>query len=284
MLRAVLELAASDSLASGATLCRVCHAVRTWMLPVLYTRVTLTTSSEIARFAYALMSRDAIIPEDEPWPPALTPSTASHVRALWLGPRASSPTANSDLAYDASTWPITLAHQVLARLPALRALGVGQLGQRRWHRLAGVVPTRVRALFLGPVHGALDVMHLPCARALREVTSLDTFMVDAEICALVRAEGVRKVRRVYSSPAHVALAFGQLECVDARAHDLQELEIVCYAGTRDEASRVLAETAANFDYDRERVVLVPREHEGIADGVAALYRDWLAWVGDASDW
>lgn len=270
----MFECASSGDLLAGTTLCLVCRAARTWVLPNLYTRVTLTSSSEIVRFAYAIM-------EDPSISFALLPTPTSCIRALWLGHTSS--TTPNDLKYDSSAWPITLIHQILARCTALRALAIAQLGQRRWYRLSGVVPASVTALFLGPVHGALDVRHLPCALSLclREFTSLDTFMVDTEICALVRAPGVRVVRRVYTSEAHVGLAFEQLACVDARAAALEKMEIVCYGETREDATLALEEMAGTHEYDRDRVVLVPRAqilgNDGLVDGVRTLYREWLAY-------
>ena len=70
------------------------------------------------------------------------------------------------------------------------------------------------------------------------------------------------------------------------------MEIVCYEEKeRDEEGEgegegrrggVLAEMAARYEYDRERVVLVSRRAEkdgpeGRTDGIRALYGDWKEW-------
>ena len=268
----VLEYAVADDSSSGATLCRVCRMFRTWVLPELYGRVVLATSDRVVRFAHSLMESQYDVP--------LEPTPASAVLALWIGP--CSFDSHHNLTYGSSTWPITLIQQTLARLPALKTLAIINLSQFLLRHITSVIPRTVSTLYLGPVHGTIDIRHLPCATSLhlRTLTSLDTWMDDTEICALVRAPGVRVVRRLFSSGAHVKLAFEQLACVDARAPALERMEIVCYGTTRADAARVLDGMAERYEFDRERVVLVPRaaqvlERNGAVDSALALFRDWL---------
>ncbi|KAH9915921.1 uncharacterized protein BXZ73DRAFT_92540 [Epithele typhae] len=200
----------------------------------------------------------------DPCPALSGPSPASFVRALWFGPLSSS--QPNDLDYDSPAWPITLIHQILACTINLTSLAVVLLGQRTWHRLAGI-----------------DYPHLSCAPALRTVTSLDTFMVDAEVRALVHAPStVRAVRRVYSNVSPAELAFAQLACVDDAAPALERFEIVCYAATATGARASLDAIAEGWEFDRERVVLVGKEQvvdsDGRTNSVAAFHADWLGYV------
>ncbi|TBU45975.1 hypothetical protein BD309DRAFT_670837 [Dichomitus squalens] len=212
-------------------------------------------------------------PDDVP----LDPTPASLVRNLWLGPTSS--IDQNDLDYGSNAWPITLIHQILTRCTALRALAVVCIGQARWYRLTGVIPASVTSLWLGPVHGELDYKHLPCAPNLRYLTSLDTFMLDTEVRDLVLSPSIAVLRRVYSSADRVTLAFDQLECVQ-RATVLERLDIVCCGKTEEEAKGVLEETANRYEFDRDRVALVPVSSycDGRRDVIAVLFGDWAAHV------
>ncbi|PIL25655.1 hypothetical protein GSI_11405 [Ganoderma sinense ZZ0214-1] len=112
-----------------------------------------------------------------------------------------------------------------------------------WDRLIGVIPAPVTSLWLGPVHGQVYYPYLPCASNLRNLTSLDTCMIDTEISHLVLSPSIRTLRRVYSSADRVMLAFDQLECVE-RATVLERLDIVCFGETEKEAKSMLEETAS----------------------------------------
>ncbi len=71
------------------------------------------------------------------------------------------------------------------------------------------------------------------------------------------------------------LAFDQLECVE-RATVLERLDIVCFGETEKEAKSVLEETASRYEYDRNRVTLVPKSSlcKGRRDVIAVLFKDW----------
>ncbi|KAM5541070.1 hypothetical protein V8D89_005381 [Ganoderma adspersum] len=112
-----------------------------------------------------------------------------------------------------------------------------------WDRLIGVIPPLVSTLWLGPVHGQVYYPYLPCASNLRNLTSLDTCMIDTEISHLVLSPSIRTLRRVYSSADRVMLAFDQLECVE-RATVLERLDIVCFGETEKEVKSMLEETAS----------------------------------------
>ncbi|KAI0743116.1 hypothetical protein C8Q80DRAFT_956405 [Daedaleopsis nitida] len=232
----------------------------------MYHTITLTSSDKIQRFAYALMrAEDELVVDQLP---------AAYIRKLWLGPTSS--LRQNDLGYGSIAWPITLIHQILTRCPSLQALAVICIGQGRWYRLTGVIPKSVTSLCLGPVHGEVDYKHLPCAPNLRSFTSMDTFMLDTEVRDLVLAPTIRTIRRVYSSGDRLTLAFDQLECV-ARAEALEKFEIVCCGDTSEHAAKLLADVAAGYEYDRERVVLVPWSNvkEGRSDAIAVLYDCWM---------
>ena len=246
----------------------MCRTARSWVLPLLYDDVTLSSSQAITRFAYAVANKPDNV--------TLTPTTpASLVRKLWIGPTSS--VDQNDLPYNSSAWPIALVHQILTQCTSLRALAILCVSQMHWDRLIGVIPPLVTTLWLGPVHGQVYYPYLPCASNLRNLTSLDTCMIDTEISHLVLSPSIHTLRRVYSSVDRVMLAFDQLECVE-RATVLERLDIVCFGDTEKEVKSVLEETASRYEYDRDRVALVPKSSlcEGRRDVIAVLFKDWAA--------
>ncbi|KAI0363242.1 hypothetical protein BV20DRAFT_1058216 [Pilatotrama ljubarskyi] len=262
----VLEYAAASDKSVSAKLCLVCHTVRSWILPVLYDRVVLSSAQAIERFAYAQMenSDDKIV----------KPAPATVVRKLWIGPTSS--VEQNDLSYGSSSWPITLIHQILVRCPALDALALVNLYQGVWYRLAGVIPRGLQSLCLGPVHGKVDWRYLPCAPSLREFITMDTYMMDEEIQQIVLSPSIRRIRRLYSHGDRVSLAFDQLQCVE-KATALEKLEIVCCEETEEEAAAILDRVSKSYVYEPARVALIPRSHirEGRYDPISVLYQDWL---------
>ncbi|KAH9940319.1 hypothetical protein B0H21DRAFT_579311 [Amylocystis lapponica] len=261
--------AAAGSLATAAELCLVCQESRRWMLPLLYTTVTLTSASSIVTFAYCLMESTARLTNSaDSRPPA------SYVRHLWLGPTSSN--AEHDLSYTSSAWPITLIHQILAHTRALRALALINLPQTALYRLEGVIPATVEALTLGPIHGSLHGgWH--ALRGVRSLTSMDTFLADWDVAALVALPRLRVFTRLFSRPAHIAFAFDQLPCV-RRARALQHMRIVCCDETAERAGRVLEELAREHEMCADpRVELVPLSNrvDGVTDGIGVLHRGWI---------
>ncbi|KAI1791400.1 hypothetical protein LXA43DRAFT_427952 [Ganoderma leucocontextum] len=215
-------------------------------------------------------------PDDVPLGPT-TPGSLVH--KLWIGPTSS--VEQNDLPYNSNAWPITLVHQMFTHCTSLRALAIFCVCQMHWDRLIGVIPPLVTSLWLGPVHGQVYYPYLPCASNLRNLTSLDTCMIDTEIRHLVLSPSIRTLRRVYSSADRVMLAFDQLECV-GRATVLERLDIVCFGETEKEARSVLEETASRYEYDRNRVALVPKSslcHNGQRDVIAVLFEDWTTYDG-----
>ncbi|KAI0651118.1 hypothetical protein C8Q79DRAFT_931542 [Trametes meyenii] len=267
VIRIVLEYAASSNRSEGAKLCRLCSAVRSWLLPILYSRVVLSSAGEVQRFAYAQMEDpdDAVVVE---------PAPATVVQTLWVGPTSS--VEQNDLSYGSSSWPITLIHQVLTRCPSIHSLALVNLYQGVWHRLSGVIPPGVQSLCVGPVHGKMDWRYLPCALALREFITMDTYMMDEEIQQIVLSPAIRRIRRVYSHGERVGLAFDQLECVQ-KATALEKLEIVCCAETEEQAAAVLEEMAEAYVFEPERVALIPKSHMrgGRYNPIGVLFEDWL---------
>ncbi|KAI0685529.1 hypothetical protein C8T65DRAFT_679244 [Cerioporus squamosus] len=268
VIQKVFERAASH-VPTASSICRVCHTARAWALPVLYETIVLPSSSKIERFAYSQM--------ETPFDVVVDQLPIHLVRKMWFGPTSSS--EENDLDYSSREWPITLMHQILTRCTALCSLAFINVGQAQLYRLTSVIPKTVSSLVLGPVHGEVDYRHLPCAPNLHTFTSMDTFMLDTEICELVLSSTIRTIRRVYTTPSEtrVALAFDQLECV-YRASVLERLEIVCYGGTKEAAAEILESVAKERDYDRTRVVLVPRAStkNGKDDAFATLFEDWKA--------
>ena len=234
----------------------------------MYHTVILTSSRQIGKLAHTLMRADAYDPS---FPHE---HLGSLVCNLWIGPTSNA--KQNDLDYGSNAWPITLIHQILTRCTRLRALAVIGIGQARWYRLTGVIPESVVSLCLGPVHGEVDYRHMPCAPSLRRLTSLDTFMLDTEIRDLVLAPTLRTIRRIYSVGDRVSLALDQLECVE-RATSLERLEIVCYAESREKAALLLDGAAEGREYDRSRVVLIPKSciRDGRSDAIATLFEEWL---------
>ncbi|RPD70220.1 hypothetical protein L226DRAFT_539072 [Lentinus tigrinus ALCF2SS1-7] len=205
------------------------------------------------------------------------------VRKIWFGP--TSKYEENDLDYSSREWPITLMHQILTRCTSLCSLAFINVGQAQLYRLTSVIPRSVSALVLGPVHGEVDYRHLPCGPNLRTFTSMDTFMLDNEICELVLSSTIHTIRRIYTYPSEhrVALAFDQLECV-YRATVLERLEIVCYGETKEAAGKILENVAKEREYDHTRVVLVSRSStkDGKEDAFATLFDDWTAEEYDSS--
>ena len=272
----MFELAAASHTPTASSLCRVCHTARAWSLPILYETIVLTSSSKIERFAYSHMETPFDIVVDQL--PIL------HVRKMWFGP--TSNFEENDLDYSSREWPITLMHQILTRCTFLCSLAFINVGQAQLYRLTSVIPKSVSALALGPVHGEVDYRHLPCGPNLRTFTSMDTFMLDNEVCELVLSRTIRTIRRIYTYPNEhrVALAFDQLECV-SRATVLERLEIVCYGATEEVAKECLESVATQREYDRKRVVLVSKASingKGVEDAVATLFADWIAEAYDGS--
>ncbi|KAI0354221.1 hypothetical protein OH77DRAFT_518614 [Trametes cingulata] len=205
---------------------------------------------------------------------AIEPAPVTLVRNLWIGPTSS--VEQNDLSYGSSSWPITLIHQILVRCSALRSLALVNLYQGVWYRLAGVIPSGLQSLCLGPVHGKVDWRYLPCAPNLREFVTMDTYMMDEEIQQIVLSPSIRRIRRLYSHGDRVSLAFDQLECVE-KATALEKLEIVCCEETEEQAAAILDEVSKSYQYDPARVALIPTSHirEGRYDPISVLFDDWL---------
>ena len=76
------------------------------------------------------------------------------------------------------------------------------------------------------------------------------------------------------------LAFDQLECVE-EAKVLERLDIVCFGESEKEAESVLEEMASRYEYDRNRVALVPKSSmcKGRRDVIGVLFKDWTTGYG-----
>ncbi|CCL99578.1 uncharacterized protein FIBRA_01596 [Fibroporia radiculosa] len=240
------------------------------MLPVLYTTVALTSSNQILAFSYSLQhSVDLEIGE----------TLGSYVRYLWVGPISS--ISEHDLSYASSAWPVTIIHQILRRCPSLRALAIVNLAQHLLYRLEGIIPASVQSIHLGPVHGHLDLPKLRCEKQLQTITSMDTYLSDWEVHQIVTAPHVKCFRRFYSNPARISFAFDQLPCVK-EAKSLERLEILCCADTVEVATLALREHASEYSGRAdERIWLVATSScfSTRADGIRALYHDWINELG-----
>jgi len=275
LLPEVFLYAAAEDRETCRNLCLVCKSARNWTLPALYTTVVLTSSSQILGFAWSVMSSavqyGSITGEQD---------LGSYVRHIWFGP--TSATAEHDLSYASTAWPVTLIHQILSHCTGLRALAVINFAQHLIYRLEGVIPATVESIHLGPVHGHLDVPKLRCAH-LRSITSMDTYLSDWEVQELVMSPHIRCFRRFYSNPARISFAFDQLPCL-AKATTIESMQILCCDDTAENAERAMADLAKQYkDNADERVELIAlsvrQNGSGRSDGILVLYEDWLVGLG-----
>ncbi|KAI0918730.1 hypothetical protein AcV5_002641 [Taiwanofungus camphoratus] len=242
------------------------------MLPLLYTTITLTSSTQIVNLASSLMSYENHESELPGSP------LASYVRHIWFGP--TSDADQHDLLYASSAWPMTLLHQILSLCRSLRALAMVNLSQNLLYRLIGIIPDTVECVYLGPVHGFLDPIRTRVN--MRSISSLDTYLSDWKVQQVVTSPAIRCFRRLFSRPEKVSLAFDQLPCVK-NATSLEQMQIVCCDETVEDAAQVLgclAEEYKEFCED-QRVLLVPRSNHwnGRVDGIHVLYDDWKTHLG-----
>lgn len=270
--------AASKDRAVSAKLCLVCRTTHSWMLPALYSTVVLTSSSEIVCFSNSL-SRSSSRCLPETGTSGITP--ASHVRHLWLGPTSSS--AEHDLSYASSAWPVTLIYRILAHCRELRALALINFAQHLVYRIEAMISPTVEMVHLGPVHGHLDFRKLACAARLRTISSLDTYLSDWDVQDLVLAPHIRRIRRFYTGSIgqRIGFAFEQLPCVK-KSTSLEEMQIIVCGETTEGARQELAMMAEEFmDNADARVELIAmaRRPDGQMDGIGAFHDDWLAELG-----
>ncbi|PCH35357.1 hypothetical protein WOLCODRAFT_125770 [Wolfiporia cocos MD-104 SS10] len=197
-----------------------------------------------------------------------------HVRHLWLGPISSA--AEHDLSYASTAWPITLVHRILSNCPNLRALAMVNLAQQLMYRLDGVIPATVENIYLGPVHGHMDLPRMRCYRNLRSITSFDTYLSDWEVQEMVTSPYIHRLRRFFSKPTNLEYALDQLPCVK-KATSLQELQIICCDDSLDDTLHGLYSRANGFQVhadNRTQLVAIPRCLNGCLDSIHILHQDW----------
>ncbi|KAI0918682.1 hypothetical protein AcW1_009491 [Taiwanofungus camphoratus] len=242
------------------------------MLPILYTTVALTSSQQISAFASSLLCSFGRSKND-----FLEPALGSYVRHLWFGP--TSVTAQHDLLYASVAWPVKSMHQILSHCTSLRALAVVNFS---FHRLVGIISTSIESVYLGSIHGHLDLASMRCCTRLRSITSMDTYLMNREVQEVVTSPYVRRFRRLHIYPARIAVTFEQLMCVKS-AISLEQMQIVCCGETLEGAAQILECYAEKFKEICEdpRVVLVPKSNrsDGHLDEIQALYDDWEAGFG-----
>ncbi|RPD63547.1 hypothetical protein L227DRAFT_572697 [Lentinus tigrinus ALCF2SS1-6] len=275
LIRQVFERAVASDVPTALAICRVCHTARAWTLPILYETIVLGSSSKIERFAKSQtrMSSDIVVDQL----PALL------VRKLWFGP---SNRAEQHRLYSPSRWPLSFMRQILTRCTSLCSLAVINGGEVPLTGLADVIPASVSYLTLGPLHEPVDCASLPCARNLHTLNSIDSYMVDREIHALMRSRtSLRTVRRIftYSRPPEIKLvtvAFRQIGYFfppSPTARALERLEIVCYRETDGVARYELEDAAKEWGCDPARVTLVPRAwvtKNGKKEYFATFFEGW----------
>ena len=259
----------------GAVLCRVCRAAQAWVLPLLYTTVVLSTSTDIQQFAEALTVRE--VPAKDV---AVTPSPALFVRNLWMGPASSNASYGKEKTALSRTsqWPQGDLCRILQRCKSLRTLALIDLPQGAWSPLC--VPKSVEALWLGPSHAKVEWSYLLCAPRLAHFVSVDTFLFDSEFESLLcRAAGIQQISR-YLRCAETALhALGRV--VDTPADSkLETIEVVCCAEERGGLSMFLEDEEDSMSYKVKRHMLTLTMKSALRDGrpdfLALVFEDWLA--------
>jgi len=270
--------AAQQDRSTAAKLCLVCRTSRMWMLPILYTTVVVTTSSEIVSFASAVMSSSFSVESGD----MQGPSLASLVRHLWIGPRSS--TAQNDLVYGSSAWPVTFIHQILHFCTSLRALALINLEPTYWLRLESKVPPSLEHLSLGPIHGPVTIESMQCSANLKTITSYDTYLPDWEVKDLVVSRTLHGFRRFFSTSSSdkIEFAFDQLPCL-REASSLRQMQIICCDADAEVAACNLKQIASEYRdvCQDERVMLISRSSnwDGVPDALRSLYEDWRTGVG-----
>ncbi|PCH35358.1 hypothetical protein WOLCODRAFT_166222 [Wolfiporia cocos MD-104 SS10] len=275
---AVFLEASLGNIETCAKLCLVCKTSQEWMTPLLYETVALTSSSTIRAFARTLKSTSHPPRKcDRPTHGGL----GDRVCYLWIGPTTS--TAEHDLPYASTHWSIDDLQAILMHCSCLRSLAIVNLAQHLNFRINSCIPSTVENIYLGPVHGSLDLPRLPCLQNLRSITSLDTFFSMDEMQTIVASPYLQRVRRFYGTPAHIDWAFRQLSCL-RRAGTLEELQVVCCDNSIDDATEVLKHyKEAYVAHADERVLLVARAHPVYwqIDGIGSLHQDWLSVVNSS---
>ncbi|KZT03754.1 uncharacterized protein LAESUDRAFT_728779 [Laetiporus sulphureus 93-53] len=270
-------LAAVRNPGTAAKLSLVCQSAHFWMLPALYSTVTLTSSDQIVPFARSLRASTIQVEEG-----SAERSLGSYVHHLWFGPVSSA--AEHDLFYASTAWPVTLLHQILSLSQNLRALAFVNVAQHLLFRFEEVIPSTVESIYLGPVHGRLDISKLRCYRNLRHLTSMDTYMNDWEIQEIVTSPHLRVFRRFFSTSAKIAFAFDQLP-VMKRVKTLERLEIINCDETAGSAAQTLGLcAAAYYEFADARILLTGKSNirKGRMDIMATLYDDWTQSLGVCS--
>ncbi|RPD70216.1 hypothetical protein L226DRAFT_539070 [Lentinus tigrinus ALCF2SS1-7] len=183
--------------------------------------------------------------------------------------------------------------QILTRCTSLCSLAAVNYCSWPLTGLTGAIPSSVSSLTLGPAHEPINFCSLPCARNLRTLNSINTYMDDSEIYAFVTGlSALRTVRRIFTYPpdssAVVGFAFQQIGCFypsSSAKRAFERLEIVCYGKTEDEAERDMENEARQWQCDPAQVTLVPRvwvTNNGQKDYFATLFEAWEREAYDAS--
>ncbi|KAF8903290.1 hypothetical protein CPB84DRAFT_1774434 [Gymnopilus junonius] len=213
LIRKVLLLACDDSSAIPSFLL-ICRAVHTWMLPLLYFSVQLTTSAQLSKF---LSTHD--IPND------LLESRFALVRNLYIG---EAPSEQGDLAYGSTTWPLTILCRLLWLCRSVKKLTILNLDQTKWYMFTHAMPASLEYLTLGPVHGSFRPQALKQLPTLKAFTSVLTYMRDDEVQDIVCYPSMRVLRRILDGSSMAPhWAVEQVGCI-SKSPALERLEIVIF--------------------------------------------------------
>ena len=234
---------------------RKCYS---WILPLLYHSVKFTKADQLSKF---LSSHD--IPNDH------METRFRLIQDMYIGPTPSDP---GDLQYSSTNWPVTVISRILWLSTSLQNLTILDLDQFKWHTLEHVIPSSLRNLTLGPVHGTFRVQNLKQRPQLVQFTSVLTYMRDDEVRDIVCYPSLHKLRRILDATSMgPQWAVAQVACI-SKARTLEALELViCGKPECTTPARVLAMGYLNQLTDDERVVVWEDK------------RDWLGIVFEDYD-
>ncbi|KAF6745386.1 hypothetical protein DFP72DRAFT_1077536 [Ephemerocybe angulata] len=216
---------------SSTSLLSINQAAYQWLKPFIYHSISFTTARKLVLF-----HRTHDVPDDR------LSSRLGWVHNLYIG---AGPEQQGDLLYT-SPWPLTIVCRLFWVFTSLERLALLHLDQNQWQKLEYAIPSSLKVLTLGPIHGPFHVSDLRKKPQLEHFTSAEAFMRDDEVLDVVTYPSMKTFRRMTNSTKNgVALCCtDQVECV-AGSQNLERYEITICApepeadeGTEDLRTRV----------------------------------------------
>ncbi|KAI5887239.1 uncharacterized protein SCHCODRAFT_02515885 [Schizophyllum commune H4-8] len=254
---------ASEDLHTNLCLLLVCHTAHDWVLPLLYNTISLSSHAQIVSF---FVAHDTL---QEPHMHRLR-----LVRNLWLGPQAN--TSDSSLFYGSNAWPLTIIHRILYSCTNVESLYLINLDQNEWFRLENVIPSSVKRLAMGPVHGPFILRNLNHCPHIESFTSALSFMRDDEVKEIVTYPHMREFRRILQAHPLASVSdilVDQLPCVSA-SQTLESMRFeIC--GPQERAFGLLGTITAKIQ-ERHVDARITASRVAEEDWMAYLHHEFLS--------